>query len=171
MDTIHTNGFVQCIHKATRIQNKSRSLLDHILTNSQSKAISSGSFISDISDHFLTFIQLPLNCKNEKPKCVESRNFSDANIQKFKDSLASQSWENVLQSKNVDSSYASFWGTFGDLFEIHFPLKKTNFNKNFHKINNYVTSGLFISITTKIKLHKLSIYYNIAIRSELLADF
>ena len=87
IETIHTSGFVQCIQKATRIQNKSRSLIDHILTNCSSNLLTSGSFICDISDHFLIFIQLPYKSKAQAAKKVESRNFTDANIAKFKDSL------------------------------------------------------------------------------------
>ena len=157
MDSVHTNGYVQCIQKATRIQNQSRSLIDHILTNTQSTAITSGTFITDVSDHFLTFVHLPIKAKPCKPKIVESRNFSNANVKRFKDCLASQKWENTLQTNDVNASYACFWSTFSELYEIHFPLRKAKFNKNFHKISNHMTNGLLTSRLTKIKLHKNSI--------------
>ena len=38
-----------------------------------------------------------------------------------------------------------------------FPVKKTKFNKNLHKICNYMTQGLLVSRQSKIKLHKISI--------------
>jgi hypothetical protein len=52
------NCFAQCITKATRIVNKSYSLIDHILTNSGHGDVVSGTVISDISDHFVTFVLL-----------------------------------------------------------------------------------------------------------------
>jgi hypothetical protein len=36
-------------------------------------------------------------------------------------------------------------------------MTKAKFNKNVHKINNYMTSGLLISRSTKIKLHKVAV--------------
>ena len=59
LNTINSNGFTQTIHKATRSQNSHHSLIDHILTNSPAETLTSGTVILDISDHFLTFIQLP----------------------------------------------------------------------------------------------------------------
>ena len=157
MDSVHTNGYVQCIQKATRIQNQSRSLIDHILSNTQNSTILSGTFITDVSDHFMTFVQLPVKDKHCKPKIVETRNFSHANIAKFKQSLASQKWEDTLHSNDVSLGYANFWSTFSDLYEIHFPIRKAKFNKNFHKISKHITNCLLKSRLTKIKLHKISI--------------
>jgi exonuclease III len=54
-DLITSNGYLQTITRATRIQNNNFSLIDHILTNSPSTKSQSGILISDISDHFFTF--------------------------------------------------------------------------------------------------------------------
>jgi hypothetical protein len=51
-------GYLQSIAKATRIQNVSKSLIDHIHVNSNVNEIVSGVLISDISDHFF-YIYLP----------------------------------------------------------------------------------------------------------------
>lgn len=53
LNLIFNHGFLQSISKATRIQNFSKSLIDHILTNSNSDPICTGTLISDISDPFL----------------------------------------------------------------------------------------------------------------------
>ncbi len=55
-DTILSNGYLQTITKATRIQNNHFSLIDHILTNSPSTQSQAGILISGISDHLFTFI-------------------------------------------------------------------------------------------------------------------
>ena len=60
IDVIHSNGFIQCIQKATRIQNQSSSLIDHIISNSKTHhQLSTNVIKADISDHFLTSIRLP----------------------------------------------------------------------------------------------------------------
>ena len=155
--TISENGFIQCITKATRISNNSSSLIDHIITNSSLEKIISGTIISDISDHFMTFIQLPFVQSCNLPRYVESRVFSGTNIGKFRDCLGKLSWNNVLTCKNVDDSYNLFWTDFKMLYDQNFPVKKTKFNKNLHKICNYMTQGLLVSRQSKIKLHKISI--------------
>ena len=70
MDAIFNNGFLQTIFKSTRIQNQSNSLIDHILSNRNPEGFSSGTIISDISDHFFTFLAL----QNPKKK-QNSKNF------------------------------------------------------------------------------------------------
>ena len=50
-----------------------------------------------------------------------------------------------------------FWDDFHTLFELYFPMKKMKFNKNKHKINNYMTKGLLISRNNKIILQKKAI--------------
>jgi hypothetical protein len=51
MNLLFAAGYLQGILKATRIQNASRSLIDHIHFNNISNDILSGVIISDISDH------------------------------------------------------------------------------------------------------------------------
>lgn len=67
--TIFTNGFVQCISKATRVQGNSKSLIDHILTNKSTESITSGTIICDISDHFATFVALDIAPPTSKEMC------------------------------------------------------------------------------------------------------
>ena len=53
LETIFTNGFLQKIGKATRVQWNTFSLIDHILTKTEANVELSGTIISDISDHFI----------------------------------------------------------------------------------------------------------------------
>ena len=153
LDSLLNNGFIQTIMKATRFHNQSYSLIDHILTNS-SHNLSSGTIISDISDHFLTFISAKNISKQKTPNVVESRSISSQQISNFKNSLGSLSWETTLLENNVNSSYANFSNDFFPLFDLHFPKTKKKFNKNFNKINDFMTIGLLTSRRTKNELHK-----------------
>ena len=82
---------------------------------------------------------------------------STQQISKFKASLSNLSWQDVRNSKNVDESYEIFWNDFKPLYEIHFPTKTVPFNKNVHKINNFMTKGLLISRLRKNALLKASL--------------
>jgi len=66
MNTMRNHGFLQCICKATRIQNQSKSLIDHIMISSNTAEIVSGTVICDISDHFFTFVCIPGTEKSKK---------------------------------------------------------------------------------------------------------
>ncbi len=63
---ILTNGFMQCISKSTRIQGSTFSLIDHILTNTKAPQVTSGTLISDISDHFITLLAIPAPQHNRR---------------------------------------------------------------------------------------------------------
>jgi hypothetical protein len=53
LNCIFTKGYLQIIQKASRIQNESKSLIDHILSKFGDFEICSGTLVSDVSDHFL----------------------------------------------------------------------------------------------------------------------
>jgi len=84
MDMCLSNGFVQLISRATRIQGQQVSLIDHILANSNKPMYLTGTILSDLSDHFINFMQLPLTKDKEKIKIESKRKFNDLNIQNFK---------------------------------------------------------------------------------------
>jgi exonuclease III len=52
-------NILQLTMKCTRFQNQSRTLIDQILTSSKCNSFQTGTVISDISDHFFTFIRPP----------------------------------------------------------------------------------------------------------------
>jgi hypothetical protein len=157
MDMNLSNGFLQLITKATRIQGTSYSLIDHILSNSNLKTYRAGVIISDISDHFINFIELPTHYKHNYCKQNIKRNLSNENIERFRISLQNLNWNNVTMINDTNESFDEFWQTFQDLYVLHFPIKRTRFNKNVHRITNYMTAGLLISRSNKNKLHKISL--------------
>ena len=65
IDTIMSNGYLQLISKATRIQGNSISSIDHILTNSLQSTHDVGTLINDISDHFINFMFIPTSKTNQ----------------------------------------------------------------------------------------------------------
>jgi hypothetical protein len=80
LETIFSNGFLQCIGKATRIVKNCYSLIDHILTNSNRQSFESHILCSKISDHFPILHFLDFFKPLKSTKKFESRNFSDNNV-------------------------------------------------------------------------------------------
>jgi hypothetical protein len=113
-----------------------------------------------ISDHFFTFV-LPHVAPPPKQlhRNVTGREFSNANLIEFKRLLSLSNWDVVLQKEDVDEAYDEFWSIYTGLFNQNFPLKKRRFNKNIHKIQNFMTNGLLISRTNKKVLYKTSLAF------------
>ena len=92
-----------------------------------------------------------------KTKVEFSRNFSKHNLENFCENLNLLEWNDVKESNDVDIAYGNFWSSFKTLYDLNFPPIKKKFNKNYHKINGYMTQGLLISRRTKINLLKKSV--------------
>ena len=79
------------------------------------------------------------------------------NLEKFKLNLQTFNWDEVTNSTETDDCYNKFWSLYSTLFDLHFPWVTSNFNRNVHKISNFMTVGLLTSRKTKLKLLKLSL--------------
>jgi hypothetical protein len=159
LDTVHNNGFLQLISKATRISGNSYSLIDHIFCNHFNHLYKTGTFLADISDHLLNFVSLnPLTTKTKhNPPNKHTRIFSLDKMTGFRDVLQQQNWFNVTSVQEVDASFDAFWDIFKPIYETYFPLKILKLNKNRHSINDFMTPGLLISRGRKIELHRLAL--------------
>lgn len=117
----------------------------------------SGVVISDISDHFFTFLKLGSKSKSRNTTAKTYRNMSDENMNKFKLCLSNLHWQEVLDLENPNDGFNCFWETFHTLFEINFPLLTRTCSKNNTKLQGFMTQGLMISRKKKLKLYKKSL--------------
>jgi len=154
LNTMFSHGFLLLNTKSSRMVDGSSSLIDHILSNSKNVNFCSGTLISDISDHFITFICNGKNLPAQQQKSITMRIFSAQNLSKFKEALANVNWNQTTSILDTNDAYDAFWLQYQTTFETIFPLTKLKFNKNIHKVNSYMSEGLLISRGTKINLHK-----------------
>ena len=157
IDTVFSFGFLQLVTNPTRIADNSATLIDHILTNSSSTKHQSFIICSDISDHFPILHHLDFNKPKNVTPPVETRNFSTANIKKFKIAMKSYNWDHVLAETSTQTGYTNFISTFTSLYDVFFPLRRTNFNRNFNSIEPWMTSGILTSRRQKNTLFKTSL--------------
>jgi hypothetical protein len=90
-------------------------------------------------------------------KTTLSRDFSNANLQNFRNELGMTDWNTVLNIDNVDDSYEEFWKIYTDLYNRTFTLKRMRFNRNINKEKIFMTTGLLVSRKSKNILHKKSL--------------
>jgi hypothetical protein len=160
IDLLFSFGLLQVITKPTkptRYTGRSATIIDHVITNHQSNAYDSVILTSQLSDHFpiVHFKKGPL--KSTVPNFTEFRNFSQTNLDSFRTMLHGTLWDHVLECDDAQIAYNRFHDTFFNLYELFFPLKRVKFNRNKHKLEQWITNGLLISRKTKIKLYKLSV--------------
>ena len=155
LEAIFSHGFLQTIVKSTRCIGNSATLIDHFLTNNLQPVYESVIIISRLSDHFPVITFCNDKTKQPGPSYHESRNFSQDNILAFNIILTSTNWAQVLQSNDTQSSYNIFIEEFLKLYNTHFPLVRTRFNRNVHKIEKWFTQGLLVARRNKIALAKL----------------
>ena len=128
--------------------------IDQIISNCNNISGSSGTIISDVSDHFPTFSILNFAGKKPRDKPKMKRFFSEENYAILNNQLSNLNWDEVLNKNNTEEAYLSFSETFGFLFEQSFPLKKVFTNRRKFPMNAFFTPGLLISRNTKNYLFK-----------------
>ena len=150
------HGFMHLITKATRVYNGSKTLIDHIFTNSLSHKLRPFINIDSCSDHFMTVFEISRKEKAQVKNCKEIRAFSEANIDTFQRALLAYSWNDILALENVDLAYDNFFEIFKCFFELCFPLIKVRVNKNIHPKQPFMSHGLLVSRKTKLGLAKVA---------------
>jgi hypothetical protein len=157
IDLLFSFGLLQIITKPTRVTLNSATLIDHLITNSQAKSLESVILMSKMSDHFpIIFLEKKIS-QNSSSEFFEARNFSQQNVNDFKILLAMTDWGAVLSSDCTQEAYNNFQNIFFNLYDTHFPVLRHKFNKNFHKLEKWMSSGLLVSRREKIRLCKLSL--------------
>ena len=155
VDLLFSLGLLQIITKPTRCTPRSATLIDHIVTNAIQSDLQSKIIISHMSDHFPIFHSIKSVTPVLPPIFIETRNFSKPNLTKFNDTLLRFDWTNVIMSNDTQISYSNFSDSFFTLYNLHFPLKKIKFNKKYHKLEIWMSSGLLTSRREKMRLSKL----------------
>ena len=154
VDSIVSNGFLNLINVNTRINMRSCTSIDQIISNCNNISGISGTIVSDVSDHFPTFSILNFAGKVPTSKPKMKRFFSEENYAIFNNQLSNLNWDEVLNKNNTEEAYLSFSEMFGFLFEQSFPLKKVLTNRRKFPMNAFFTPGLLISRNTKNDLFK-----------------
>jgi hypothetical protein len=72
----------------------------------------------------------------------------------FRDELRNFSWNHVLIEQDVNNALDNFLDTFLTLFDLYFPTKTKRMNRNFDRMNEFMTKGLLTSRRQKNLLYK-----------------
>ena len=156
IDTMHSHNLFNLIIKPTRVTDTSATAIDHIWTNNAENCKCNGIVYETISDHFPTFAVFNGFEKHIQDTQFINKTFrklNDSNKMKFKNDLSNLTWDNVLSSRDPNTSYNNFIEIFSVLFHDNFPLiTKIIKLKDLQK--PYITPEIKNLIINKNKLQK-----------------
>ena len=116
------NGFEQLIKTSTRTNQKTETLIDLMLTTHKQNISSSFVYEYEISDHDLTGIIRKMNCKKYEPRKIFIRNYKHFCTENYKNDLRHLPWENALEIKDLNQSWAYFKKLITNCIAHHAPM-------------------------------------------------
>ena len=122
---LYRQYFKSKINKPTRISNNFASILDHIWINFNNK-VDSGIVTADITDHFITFCKIYnyLSFTNKEKIKLKFRDFSNININKFKNPVGNVGWEDTLEDyEHPDKFTNNLLDKLYNMYNSCFPIK------------------------------------------------
>ena len=152
VDNVISRGFLPLITKPTRVFPSSATLIDHIYSNNISAQVSSGIIITDVADHFGTFLIVKKKTTNLSGSQKQKRIFSESNLSSFRELLDESDFLPVMQKTCPNESYNTFMEIYKQSFDKAFPMKYIRPNKKFIKKEAWMSAGLLESMRHKGKL-------------------
>ena len=146
IDTIFSHGFLQLVTKPTRIAAHSATLIDHILTNSAIQDHNTFLLCSKMSDHFPIIHQLSFSKEKLSSVKIESRDFSDESLLRFKNAIKNYNWTHFSNSTDVHEASSNFFATFDTLYNTFFPRTIKKFIKSLNPLEPWMSRGLLTSM-------------------------
>lgn len=123
--TFHTTGHDISAEAATRVTDKTETLIDIFVTNTPANSVLSGVISCDLSDHFPIYLLLKCAAirKTDTPSTISFQNITPATLEAFSNSVMTTSWDSVFQAESADAAYEAFILIFKRLYHKHFPEK------------------------------------------------
>ena len=157
LDDMISHGLLPVITKPTRITKHSATLIDHIYTNIIQNTSSSGIILTDIADHFGTFLIIKKEKPKKEPNGKYYRSFNQTNIDQFKTILNQCDFSGISNYDNADEAYSYFMELYQNAFNLAFPLKYSKYKSKYIKRESWLTEGLLVSSNHKKKLYKIKL--------------
>ena len=135
-DMMTNQSFTPLITYPTRITNKSKTLIDNILSNEFSSNIVSGNLTVGISDHMPQFTLIPTNISKIKSSTQEHiyiRKCKNIDTHAFNQDLDKIDWD--PNGFEVHQYGQNFLNVFNQVLDVHAPLTKIKIPKNDAKRN------------------------------------
>ena len=152
---------IPVITKPTRITDHTKTLIDHIYTNTPIDQVVSGIGLFDISDHLPVFCILRMSIKREYYKRFY-RDYKHFSEDEYLHDLMHTNWNNKLNNLNdsLNQVTKDVIDTIRELTDKHAPIKEVPRSKAKQFSKPWITSGILKSIKTKQKMYRSHFFSN-----------
>ena len=152
ISSVMSHGFVPYITRPTRITEYTATLIDHLFVrlprHKMTAPVKAGILFNDITDHLPIFLYLSVQSKCQRNQRPRVRIFSDTNIQKFVDKIASVNWLHILNHHCSNLNCTEFYKHIKRFYSDSFPLVQVSRKRS--KDKPWITRGVLIGIRHKI---------------------
>jgi hypothetical protein len=139
---LESYNMMNTVRSPTRITPSTISLIDIILTNTDS-AILSTAVVDEVSAITTQLVRIDTGKSNWSTKTNLRRQFTYNSIAEFKHLTSKEVWNDVYNCSDVNSSLEAFLNTSLHCFNIPFPLKMLNLHDRPNKI--WLSKELIVS--------------------------
>ncbi len=103
-------------------------------------------YAAEWSDHFPPIYLKSLSKTKSKPVFAETRDFSRFNLERFRNNLNKLNWNFLYKEPNAQLSKNNFSDLFFGLYDSHFPVIRSKFNRDFHSLEKWTSSGFLFPV-------------------------
>ena len=121
---MYSLGLYPLIDKPTRITDSSTTLIDNIFTNELRYSLTCDILFNDSTLRFALCEYNISRCNVNEFQYI--RKINEDTLPSFSGELSQQTWENVLNTNDVNQAYDSFLHIFVDIFNKHCPVKRVS---------------------------------------------
>lgn len=115
---------VNKISEPTRVTDKTKTLIDVVLSSHQERYATSGTLHLGVSDHDLIFIVRKNKVARPKPRFTEYRSMKIFDHAKFLTDLNKVPWDTAYLYDNADDVWGHWSTLFKDILDQHAPIKR-----------------------------------------------
>ena len=140
---LNSYSLYSVIEFPTRTKNTTSTAIDNVFINKfEHENYKIYPFINGLSDHDAQVLNLPnTSIPNNGNELFTYREINAYSLNEFQNNLSHEIWENVFSNNDIDTNimYNNFLDTFLKIFNVSFPVKKTQ-SKQCDK--KWITTGI-----------------------------
>eukprot|EP00794_Sanderia_malayensis_P000892 gene892-189_t len=115
-------GLKQTIEKPTRITEKTRTLIDIVLTNTPANIAGTDVIATSIGDHDMPGRVRKINNSRFNPRLITCRDYKTYNAENMKSELKKVDWTPFYSQRNVNEAWAKMKHILSDIFGRNSPM-------------------------------------------------
>lgn len=154
IDNMNSVNFLPLITRPTRVTEHSASLIDHIWCNSCIESVS-GVIECNISDHFITFLMLPIDYKSMEMIEIKFRDHSEACLDKLRHSVQEfvVVYNRMCRDLDYDGKFKLFSEKLYSIYDKCCPIRRKNIS--FRRLTKpWLTHTIMYKINRKHELYR-----------------